>query len=659
MKQLHLLKSIMIVFMILSSAVTAEHIENFEVNITLEPSGEFVVTESILYDFNETKKHGIYREIPFKTYISGNEEGEIWGMWFDIGLDNFSVKMDGEKVAWTKSQEERMLFIKIGSESTWKSQKHLYTITYRCRNAIMPSSFSQDRDKFHWKAIGAGWSVPIIRSEVNLFLPNRLHKDNITLMNSSKEQKRSEWLNRHHLKFQTSLPSLTVFAEFPRGILSQSGEEKIKQGIVHFQKIAKEKATIDAENKAYKEQYLVSVELKKESRKIYGLLYWLLFFILLIFVWLKRDKLGLSQSHRSIVVRYVAPKDISILQAGLLWDKSADDEDFYASLLELAHLGHLSIEEKEKNIIFKKISKNSKYLSEDQHAVLHALFKNGTTFSTQKVQHEQRRKLHDEVSKIGDRLYDWALNEEYTVEHFSKAKWNFLKIILGVVLPLFAMTIYMATVKHYSAEGVTYLLFCGFVALLPVLIVSFFRISLLFKLMAIVFGIGFLGVLMTFKLFPMQSGILFLDVLQSSIMASLMIVVLSVVVYTRMGRYTAKGVAVQEHLKGLEMFMRLVKEDELKRRIEEEPEYMEKLLPYAMLFGHIDHWLKMYDLLKVPSPKWSKGSLSQTMHNSFLHASNKHTTTSNYGTYSVSSSSGSSSSSSYGGGAGGGGGGSW
>ncbi len=55
--------------------------------------------------------------------------------------------------------------------------------------------------------------------------------------------------------------------------------------------------------------------------------------------------------------------------------------------------------------------------------------------------------------------------------------------------------------------------------------------------------------------------------------------------------------------------MSRVKSDEIKRRLEEDPLYLEKTLPYALLFGLNKHWIELFDKLNVPHPTWYHGSL--------------------------------------------------
>ncbi|MFH0987673.1 MAG: DUF2207 domain-containing protein, partial [Patescibacteria group bacterium] len=41
-----------------------EKINDFKVNININKNGSFLIEESIIYDFGENLKHGIFRDIP-------------------------------------------------------------------------------------------------------------------------------------------------------------------------------------------------------------------------------------------------------------------------------------------------------------------------------------------------------------------------------------------------------------------------------------------------------------------------------------------------------------------------------------------------------------------------------------------------------------------
>lgn len=108
----------------------AEKITAYDVNLTVEQSGELSITESIKYDFEQEQKHGIYRDIPFM--VKGERHPK------DIGLYDFSVQLDGSNVQWEKSTMSSanagdVIRLKIGSSDTYLSGQHTYNISYRVK----------------------------------------------------------------------------------------------------------------------------------------------------------------------------------------------------------------------------------------------------------------------------------------------------------------------------------------------------------------------------------------------------------------------------------------------------------------------------------------------------------------------------------------------
>ena len=65
----------------LSTTLWAEKIDNYEINVTVEQSGELSILETIVYNFEGQEKHGIFRDIPFTVKNSGVTK--------DLGLYNF------------------------------------------------------------------------------------------------------------------------------------------------------------------------------------------------------------------------------------------------------------------------------------------------------------------------------------------------------------------------------------------------------------------------------------------------------------------------------------------------------------------------------------------------------------------------------------------
>jgi len=657
MTTLPIIRFIFFIFCIsLTTSVYAEHIDNFEVNITVEPSGEFLVSESIEYDFDKEYKHGIHREIPIKAYTNGNVNGVKWGAYFDIGLKDFNVQMDSKPVVWTKelikSLGQDMVMLKIGSKDNIVSGKRKYTITYRCSNAIMPSSFHKDKDILYWNAVGNGWKVHILQTKVNIFLPLKLHKNNVSVI----YPKKYIWKDEHYIHIETNQNSTSFKIAFPRGFLLQDTKLKIAHAEQNLRQISEKKqkqkqASIDARDKAKQEKYL-----QLEHRRELGIKSWILFFILLDIVWFKRDALGLKRDTRSVVMRYNVPRNFSVLQSGLIMDKNLDREDIYAALMELSYLGYIKIEESDDNVILKRIAKERGKLSDDQWELLEAFFKESNSFVPKDATVSETEKLLKNISNIYNNLYIWAKKQGYTVGNLNKTREKGFMKIFTVLLPLLVLSIVIAMNTDYTGEEISYILFCIFSILLPWFIVSYITVSFKMQISSLVFGIVLWIELMRKDIFPVQRGMSLEDVLGSYIAVMVFLAIFSFVFVWKIGRYTTKGKDAVRELKGFEIFIGSAKEDEIRRRLKEEPNYVDKMLPYAMLFSQVKHWLEMYDILNIPHlEKTQYTALDSLKRNDML--KRKSIITINMGSSGTSTQS--SSSSSYSTGAGGGGGGSW
>lgn len=122
----------------------------------------------------------------------------------------------------------------------------------------------------------------------------------------------------------------------------------------------------------------------------------------------------------------------------------------------------------------------------------------------------------------------------------------------------------------------------------------------------------------------------------------------------------AKGNAVLSELKGFKQFIRMAEVNRIKTLIEQDPNYFEKTMSYALAFGLLDNWAKKFEALNVPPPNWysSSGTTMLGMH-AFSKSFSGTMTSTQSSMVSSPSSSSSSGGGSSGGGFGGGGGGSW
>lgn len=65
-----------------------------------------------------------------------------------------------------------------------------------------------------------------------------------------------------------------------------------------------------------------------------------------------------------------------------------------------------------------------------------------------------------------------------------------------------------------------------------------------------------------------------------------------------------KGVHLYQEVLGFKMFVKAAEKDRLERLLKEDPNYFEKTLPYAMIFGYARQWSAKFDGLLIEPPKW-------------------------------------------------------
>ena len=74
--------------------------------------------------------------------------------------------------------------------------------------------------------------------------------------------------------------------------------------------------------------------------------------------------------------------------------------------------------------------------------------------------------------------------------------------------------------------------------------------------------------------------------------------------HERLGHLTPKGRALQKHLLGLKEFVQRADTDRINRLLQDDPLYLERMLPYAMIFGLTEHWMGQFERFSVAPPAW-------------------------------------------------------
>jgi uncharacterized membrane protein YgcG len=77
------------------------------------------------------------------------------------------------------------------------------------------------------------------------------------------------------------------------------------------------------------------------------------------------------------------------------------------------------------------------------------------------------------------------------------------------------------------------------------------------------------------------------------------------------------GVRLYQEVLGFKMFVEKAEKDRLERMLKDDPDYFEKTLPYAMIFGYAKQWSSKFDGLLTEPPRWYVGGPGY-VHGSFM-----------------------------------------
>ena len=154
-----------VVFVLALAAVArpafAERIRDYTVALTVNADATVDVVEEIVYDFEDSRRHGIYREMPVRYTTGGGNRRTI-------AVRNIAVAVDGARSAFAATRAHGKVVVKIGDAHTTVTGVHTYTLRYRVRGAI--NAFP-DHAELYWNAIGTQWNVGIAAARVRVTAP--------------------------------------------------------------------------------------------------------------------------------------------------------------------------------------------------------------------------------------------------------------------------------------------------------------------------------------------------------------------------------------------------------------------------------------------------------------------------------------------------------
>jgi len=567
----------------LSLGLWAETINFYHTTITIHPSGALHIEEQIDYDFGDHARHGIFRDIPLRVKI------DPYAPEVPVGLEHFSVLSDGKPVPFHRSTIHsdtggEIVRFRIGDPSRTLTGSHTYTLRYDVARGVYPSSMA-GMEAIRWNAVGAGSLVSTRHAVADLILPPVLSRDHVRIRaytgtyGSQESRAVFHWIDPHHVRFDVRdlVPheALTVEANYPRGLLGQRAD-------------------------ALKGSFF--------DRLLAGRWHWGALAAFLLWLWQYAKGFGAENRAGPVAPQYYPPEGLSLLQSGLILDKFADKKDLGAAILELGNLGFVEIHKATSGsepIILRTPKPVDERLTEDQRFLLEEILgKYGRSYIVKSGDPRRAEEINAQLDRVNTLLYDWSVASGRMRANPRRTRTRFLKTAgaAGLVLTILAL------IGTYRLNGIEPIIITIMATLFIGIGISILIRSLRRKAYSSVFfAVLWLGISgLSFSELLLGSGRL---LLHSPIVVLPLLVGAIAFFYRRISIFTRKGLEDYRYLLGYREFMKRVEQDRIRRFLQKDPHYLDRGLPYAVLFGLNRHWLNFYKTLGVAQPGWYYGDV--------------------------------------------------
>lgn len=435
------------------SAQGFETTPRFDVDITIEPEGTILVTETIVQDFGSTPRHGIFRYVPDRLRYD-----DRYDRVYPIDLVDVRTS-DGTPDDVETKEENGNFVVRIGDPDVEITGEHVYTIVYRVRGAL---NRFETHDELYWNAIGTDWAQPIGQARVRVTGP-------------------------------TAITRVACFTG-PFGSTLPCGRARIREdGTALFTHedlgpsnafsvvVALPVRTVGTVGPILGERWSLDRAFSRTPFTVTGSL-GLLALVVGGFGWLVwtrgRDlrfrgspvdqvmgpSTGRGESQAVPLfegdegpVEFAPPEGIRPGQVGTLIDEQANTLDVSATIVDLAVRGYLVIEEIEKKWFLGKadwrlqrLPKETDELLGYERALLEGLFKSGDEVELSDL----KKKFAERLQKVEDALYSDAVARRWFLRRPDKVRQTWAGIGVAALLAGVGATIALAAWTKLGLLGI-------------------------------------------------------------------------------------------------------------------------------------------------------------------------------------------------------------
>jgi len=381
----------------------SEKIEEFLARIEINKDGSIFVKESILYDFGQELRHGIYRTIPLKGIKIKVLEV----------VDEFNNPYPFQLI-----KDNDSLTIKIGDPNKTLSGRHKYNISYQVFNAI---GFFEDHDELYWNVTGNEWKIPIEKAEAEVLVPEGISRENLKIecftgIFGSKEKDCQILVKENgEVWFETNKSlnpgeGLTVALGWQKGIVKGPGFfQRISPLIINFW------------------PFLVPI----------------FAFIYLFQEWLRKGKD--PKIKKPIIVEYEPPDNLRPAEISLVAKQKVEPFDIAATIIDLAVRGYIKIKEVKRGLFGRKDymlinladTEKATDLKMYEKELLARIFKNKTVVFVS----ELKNKLYKDFKEIAEMVFSEISPRNYYFSNPEKAKKELIDVADKIIIALFLIVL--------------------------------------------------------------------------------------------------------------------------------------------------------------------------------------------------------------------------
>lgn len=549
-----------------SWATTGYTTEKYVVNAQVQKNNSTKVTETITVNFTEAK-HGIYRNIPYKSGQSSISDIKVEG-------ENFEIESQSD---YGVSQK----VIKIGDANKIVKGNKTYTISYVIEGY---DDNNTKGDVLYLDLLPVGWETPIKSTKISLTLPDGIDLSKINVYASKYG---SNVLNENvNYKYDSDTNNVVITGE------------NLGQGVgVTVQTDLPEGYWVDPKNNNWVKWPLIGILIGVP--------------LIIFLLWLKfgRDPKIIK------TVEFYPPEGMTSAEIGYVVDGVIDNKDMISLIMFFASKNYISINEYEKNKF--EITKLKSMAGTEKTYVktfFNALFTTSTTV-----------KLDDLDESFGD---SFMASKDQLTGFYSRKNKLFTtssKVCRGIGL-VFMMVPAIAAVLLGAYFSLEYLYGLVAIPVALILIIGFAMVLTSFdkkdsmkkktKLTLMIIGtvliICGIAVSAVFTKLLFGSWQLFIGVLVS--------MAITFVFTMLMKARTKESTETLGKILGFKDFIKNAEVDKLKLLVEEDPEYFYSVTPYAYVMGLSDKWAKKFENIPTKAPDWYNGYSGNTMFNVMWYA---------------------------------------